>query len=105
MHRIFLFPLLILLSTACAAEVFKCKTQEGVVYSEHPCAENASVMKNQNTSPSAADARAARNRAANDQRQVEENSRKEMAERQAREAAEPRVVSIIVTRHTRAAQQ
>ena len=104
MKQVSLFALLTLISTTGSADVFKCKMQEGVVYSEHPCAENASVMKNQSTTPSQNDVRAAQRRASNDQRQVQEYSRKEMAERQAREAAELRGDSIIITTHARRQQ-
>jgi hypothetical protein len=81
--------------------VFKCKTQQGVVYSERPCAENAAVVKNQIAAPAEDDVKAAQDRALNDRRQVQAILRQEEAERRAREAAEPRVAAVIIGTRTK----
>jgi cytoskeletal protein RodZ len=97
MKQIVLFAFLILISAVGKAEVFKCKIGEHVVYSESPCDENAAVVKNNSSNPSATEVRAARNRASNDMRQVQQIERKEAAEHQAREVAKPSVVAVIIT--------
>lgn len=101
MKQIALFAFLILMSTTGKADVFKCKTQQGVVYSEHPCAENAAVVKNQIAVPTDDDVKAAQDRALNDSRHVQAIQRQEEAERRAREAAEPRVAAVIIGTRTR----
>lgn len=101
MRQFALFAFLILTSIAGEADVFKCKTPQGVVYSEHPCAENAAVVKNQIAAPTADDVKAAQVRALNENRQVQAILRQEEADRRAREAAEPRVAAVSIGSRTR----
>ena len=85
MKQIILFAALILVSVTARADVFKCKTPNGMVYSEHPCANDATVVNNLAKKPSAEDVRAADARLENNIRQVEDNERQARQERQSRE--------------------
>ena len=97
MNRIVLFVALTLISVPAIADVFKCKTQDGVVYSEQPCAKDATVVSNLAKDPSEEDVNAAKTRSSNDINHVEAYQRKEKQERQARESRQgTRVVGIIV---------
>jgi hypothetical protein len=75
MKQIILFAALILVSVTARADVFKCKTPNGMVYSEHPCANDATVVNNLAKKLSAEDVRAADARLENNIRQVEDNER------------------------------
>jgi hypothetical protein len=96
MKQFVIFAILILISASGKAEVFKCKTRAGVVYSEIPCAENSDVLKNQSSAQSAGEVRAAKACVAKDNSHVQAFERKEAAELRAKEAAKPRVVTMIV---------
>jgi hypothetical protein len=85
MKQIILFAALILVSVTARADVFKCKTPNGMVYSEHPCANDATVVNNLAKKPSEEDVRAADARLENNIRQVEDNERQARQERQSRE--------------------
>lgn len=101
MKQITLFVALLLVSVIARAEVYKCKTQEGVVYSEQPCANNATVVNNLAKKPSEENVRAAQTRLANDIHQVEEKEKQERQERQARESRQgARVIAIVVSTHS-----
>ncbi len=100
MKQLILFVALILMSVLAKAEVFRCKTQNGIVYSEHPCADakEVTVVSNLAKKPSAEDVRAAQSRLDSNIRQVEEHERQESQERQARELHQgTQVVGAVVT--------
>lgn len=98
MKRIFLFVALILISVLARADVFRCKTQDGVVYSEHPCATDATVVTNLAKKPSEEDIRAAQSRLDSNIRQVEEHERQEKLARESRQATN--VVGVVVMTHS-----
>lgn len=84
MKRIFVFVALMPVAVLASAEIFKCATPDGVVYSEHPCATDAKVVTNLAKKPSAESVRRAQARLDNDIRQVQNDERQAENERQAR---------------------
>jgi hypothetical protein len=92
MKQIILFLALILMSVLARAEVFRCKTQDGVVYSEHPCAnaKEVAAVSHLAKQPSVEDVRAAQSRLDSNILQVEENERQVRQERQEAQARELR---------------
>ncbi len=99
MKQIILFIALILISVLAKAEVIRCKTQDGVVYSEHLCvnAREATIVSNLAKKPSAEDVRAAQSRLDSNILQVEEHERQESLERQARELRQGTPARVVVT--------
>jgi hypothetical protein len=88
-RKFMLIALMLAVSASVDAEVFRCKGAEGIVYSERPCASDASVVKQLAKKPSAENAREAQSRAERNQRQVEEKERMENLERQTSQARRP----------------
>lgn len=84
-----LIALMLLALPSANAEIFRCKGAEGIVYSERPCASDASVVKQLAKKPSAENVREAQSRAERNLRQVEEKERMENLERQASQARRP----------------
>ena len=66
MKKLIILIPLVLIASAANGEVFKCKTSEGTVYSEIPCASNAKSINTTNGTPSEDDVRAAETRMRND---------------------------------------
>jgi hypothetical protein len=86
----FIFIALILLvPTFADAQVFRCKSADGIVYSERPCASDAAVVKQLAPKPSVENARDAQARLERNLRQVEEKERTESMERQISQARRP----------------
>lgn len=101
MKQLVLLVTLALLVASAHAEVFKCKTDDGVTYSETPCAGNA-VVSPGSPAPSAEAAQAAHDQMVRDNTYVADSAR-ERAARDARDAKlrRPVVSSVTITiRHT-----
>jgi Domain of unknown function (DUF4124) len=97
MKKSILFVALILISASAGAEVYKCKTPGGVVYSEQPCAGNATVVNNLTKNPSDEDVSAAKIRLSNDMHQIAEKEKQTRLEQQDRDSRQgTRVVAIVV---------
>jgi len=97
MKQVLLFVALMLASVLASAQVFKCNTQNGMVYSEQPCGKDATAVNNLAKEPSEEDVKAAQLRQANDNIDDKEYQKKALEERQAQEARQStRVVGVIV---------
>ncbi len=71
MKQLVLLVTFILSVSSAHADVFKCHTADGVVYSETPCADNAMVVNTHAAEPSAEDAQAAREQTMRDNQKVD----------------------------------
>lgn len=81
MKQIILFMATTLTAVFAQAEVYRCQTQDGFVYSERHCASDATPIKNLSKKPSEENVRAAQSRLENDIHLIEEKDRQDQAVR------------------------
>ena len=84
MKQRIIFLAWLLMSSSAYAEVFRCKGESGMVYSERPCASDAAVVNHLAKKPSEENAREASSRLDRTLRQIEEKDRQEDIDRRSR---------------------